>query len=215
MSHLDVSKLKGYLVIKRTIDTFIAITLLLPSVSIISLCYIIIKLETKGPAFFVQERPGKHGKIFRIYKLRTMIVEKERDGISLSDMDRMTRAGRIIRRFSLDELPQILNILRGEMSFIGPRPLLVEYLPLYTEEQARRHDVLPGISGWAQVNGRNELTWKEKFERDIWYVEHISFLLDAKIFFMTILNLLRRQGINADTVETMKIFQGSKEIANI
>lgn len=199
-----------YRYIKRIIDVFGAFLLSIPSLLIIGLCYIAVKIEIKGPAFFVQERPGKNGKIFKIYKLRTMIVETERDGKPLSDMERMTKTGRIIRKCSLDELPQLLNILKGEMSFIGPRPLLVSYLPLYSTEQMRRHEVCPGISGWAQVNGRNELTWEQKFERDVWYVDHVSFKLDIKILFMTIKNVLNHSGINAGVNDTMQLFKGSK-----
>lgn len=162
---------------KRFIDIILALVLLIPSTIIISACYVFIKIETHGPAFFVQERPGYKGKIFKMLKLRTMIVKTERDGCELSDMERMTKVGRIVRACSFDELPQIFNILLGQMSFIGPRPLLVRYLPLYSQEQMRRHDVLPGISGWAQVNGRNEITWSQKFERDVWYVDHMSFPL--------------------------------------
>lgn len=138
-----------------------------------------------------------------------MIVKTERDGCELSDMERMTKVGRIVRACSFDELPQIFNILLGQMSFIGPRPLLVRYLPLYSQEQMRRHDVLPGISGWAQVNGRNEITWSQKFERDVWYVDHMSFPLDMKILFMTIRNVLKHQGINAGVDDTMQVFQGT------
>ena len=211
MSHSNVSKTKRrYLAIKRVMDILAALVLLVPSFFIVSLCYIAIKLETKGPAFFVQERPGRHGRLFKIYKLRTMIVDTNREGRQLSDMERMTKAGRIIRKFSLDELPQILNILKGEMSFIGPRPLLEEYLPLYTKEQARRHEVMPGISGWAQVNGRNELGWEQKFDRDVWYIDHIGMKLDCKILCMTIINVFKRQGINAGVSDTMQIFKGSK-----
>lgn len=195
--------------IKRLFDIIFAVILAIPSVLIIAACYIAIKLETKGPAFFVQQRPGYKGKIFKIYKLRTMIVETERDGKLLGDMERMTKSGHIIRKFSFDELPQLLNVLKGEMSFIGPRPLLTSYLPLYSIEQMRRHDVLPGISGWAQVNGRNELSWEQKFERDVYYVDHISFLLDIKIVYMTIKNVLKRQGINAGVSDTMALFTGS------
>lgn len=202
---------KPYLSIKRCTDFMLALLLVLPALLIVGICYIAIKAETKGPAFFVQERPGYKGKIFKIYKLRTMIMETERDGHLLSDMERMTKIGYIVRKFSFDELPQILNILKGEMSFIGPRPLLPAYLPLYTKEQMRRHDVKPGISGWAQVNGRNELSWDQKFERDVWYVDHVCFLLDCKIFWMTIANVLKRQGINAGVGETMQMFQGSRE----
>ncbi len=196
-------------VIKRIIDFIFALILSIPAVIIVGLCYIAVKAETKGPAFFVQERPGYKGKIFKIYKLRTMIVETEANGRLLTDDERITKAGRIIRACSFDELPQIFNVIKGEMSFIGPRPLLPEYLPLYTPEQMRRHDVLPGISGWAQVNGRNEISWEQKFERDVWYVDHISFGLDVKILFMTIRNVLKHQGINAGVGETMAIFRGS------
>lgn len=209
---------KFYLKIKRIIDIFFALTLLIPSCIIIVVCYITIKLETKGPAFFVQKRPGYKGRIFKLYKLRTMIVEIKHDGRLLTDIERMTKIGHFIRACSFDELPQLFNIIKGDMSFIGPRPLLVQYLSLYTGEQMRRHDVLPGISGWAQVNGRNELTWEQKFERDVWYVDHISFWLDVKIFWMTILNVLHRTGINARINETMQPFTGeakSEELSHV
>lgn len=194
-------------VIKRVFDVLLAIILGIPASLIIMLCYIAIKLETRGPAFFVQERPGYKGKIFKILKLRTMIVDTEHNGRMLTDMERVTKCGKIIRACSFDELPQIFNILIGQMSFIGPRPLLVQYLPLYSNEQMRRHDVFPGISGWAQVNGRNELTWEQKFERDCWYVDHVSFGLDMKILKMTIVNVLNHQGINAGLNDTMEIFK--------
>lgn len=167
---------------KRILDILLACVLGIPALLLVGVCYVAIKGETRGPAFFVQERPGYKGRIFRILKLRTMIVETEREGRRLSDMERMTKAGKFVRALSLDELPQIWNILKGEMSFIGPRPLLPDYLSLYSEEQMRRHDVRPGISGWAQVNGRNEISWEHKFERDVWYVDHLSFALDLKIF---------------------------------
>lgn len=199
---------KPYWYIKYVLDMLLVLVLLLPALAAVSLCYIFIKMETKGPAFFVQERPGYKGKLFKIYKLRTMIEQTQRDGKALSDMERMTWTGRVIRALSLDELPQLLNILKGEMSFIGPRPLLVQYLPLYSPQQMRRHDVRPGISGWAQVNGRNELSWEQKFERDVWYVDHISFVLDMKILWMTIMNVLKRRGINAGVSETMVPFDG-------
>lgn len=203
---------KPYWYIKYVLDILLALVLLLPALAAVSVCYILIKMETKGPAFFVQERPGYKGKLFKIYKLRTMIEQTQRDGKALSDMERITRTGRIIRALSLDELPQLLNILKGEMSFIGPRPLLVQYLPLYSPQQMRRHDVRPGISGWAQVNGRNEISWEQKFERDVWYVEHMSFGLDMKILWMTIMNVLNRRGINAGVSETMKLFDGNPSI---
>ena len=199
---------KPYWYIKYVLDILLALVLLLPALAAVSLCYILIKMETKGPAFFVQDRPGYKGKLLKIYKLRTMVEQTKRDGKALSDMERMTRTGRVIRALSLDKLPQLLNILKGEMSFIGPRPLSVQYLPLYSPQQMRRHDVRPGISGWAQVNGRNELSWEQKFERDVWYVDHISFVLDMKILWMTIMNVLKRRGINAGVSETMVPFDG-------
>lgn len=195
---------------KRLLDLVLALLLALPALLLISLCYLAIKCETRGPAFFTQKRPGYRGRIFSIVKLRTMIVETHRNGNPLSDMERMTKTGRIIRALSLDELPQILCILRGEMSFIGPRPLLPEYLPLYTKEQMRRHDVLPGISGWSQVSGRNALSWEEKFAHDVYYVDHISLFLDLKIVWTTIVNVVGRKGINASEQNTMQMFTGSK-----
>ena len=201
--------------IKRILDLMMALILTVPAFLLVAICYVAIKAESKGPAFFVQERPGYKGKIFRIYKLRTMRVETEKDGVKLSDMERMTRTGAIIRKLSIDELPQILNILKGEMSFIGNRPLLVKYLDYYTPEQMRRHDVRPGISGWAQVNGRNELTWEQKFERDVYYVDNVSFSLDVRIVFLTIKSVFMHSGINAGINETMQEFTGTTDTEKI
>ena len=146
--------------------------------------------------FFTQERPGKNGKIFKIVKFKSMTEERDAAGNLLPNEQRITRIGRFIRSASLDELPQLFNILRGDVSVVGPRPLLIQYLPLYSREQARRHDVLPGVTGWAQVNGRNAISWKRKFELDVWYVDHLSFALDLKILFLTALKVLKRSGIN-------------------
>ena len=198
-----------YCNIKRVLDIIIAGILLLPSAILILLSCIAIRIETGESAFFIQERPGYKGKIFRIFKLRTMIVKTENNGKLLTDMERMTKVGKIIRKLSIDELPQILNILMGTMSFIGPRPLLVQYLALYTPEQMKRHDVRPGISGWAQVNGRNELTWEQKFNCDVWYVEHVSLWLDIKIFGLTIINVFRSKGVNQSNMTTMQGFNGN------
>ena len=197
-----------YKYIKRLLDLIFAFLLAIPAFLVVSFCYVAIKIESKGPAFFVQERPGYKGKIFKIYKLRTMRVETEKDGRPLTDMERMTRIGAVIRACSFDELPQILNVIKGEMSFIGNRPLLVEYLDLYTPEQMRRHDVLPGISGWAQVNGRNLTSWEERFEHDIYYVNHVSFLMDVKIVFATVRCVFAREGINSEGSATMEAFEG-------
>lgn len=200
---------RPYARVKRVLDLLLALLLLPPAALLIGVCALILRLETGESPFFVQERPGYKGEVFRMYKLRTMCTETEREGKPLSDMERMSKAGRRIRAMSLDELPQLLNILKGDMSFIGPRPLLTAYLPLYTEEQRHRHDVLPGISGWAQVNGRNEISWEQKFERDVWYAEHMSFQLDVKIFWMTLCKVAGREGVNADTQDTMADFTGS------
>lgn len=191
------------LIIKRLLDILLAIVLAIPSSFIVLVCAIAIKLSSRGPVFFRQVRPGLNGKLFNVFKLRTMRVETEHQGKSLSDVDRITSVGKIIRVLSLDELPQLWNILLGQMSFIGPRPLLPAYLELYTPHQNRRHEVKPGISGWAQVNGRNELSWEKKFDFDVWYVDNVSFFLDSKIFFLTIVKVLKRKGVNENNSSTM------------
>lgn len=159
-------------------------------------------------AFFVQERPGKDGKIFKIIKFKTMTDDRDANGELLPDEQRLTRVGRFVRSTSIDELPQLVNVLKGEMSLIGPRPLLVQYLSLYNKEQARRHEVRPGISGWAQCHGRNTITWKQKFEFDVWYVDHISLWMDIKVVLVTIKNVLLRRDINQEGSATMEVFNG-------
>lgn len=159
-------------------------------------------------AFFFQERPGKNGKIFRVVKFKTMTDERDADGKLLPDADRLTKVGRFVRSTSIDELPQLWNVLKGDMSLIGPRPLLVQYLPLYSKEQARRHEVRPGITGWAQCHGRNAISWTKKFELDIWYVDHISFITDCKVILTTIKKVLGREDINSTTSATMEAFNG-------
>ena len=158
--------------------------------------------------FFTQERPGKDGKIFKVIKFKTMTDECDMEGNLLPDEDRLTRVGRFVRSTSLDELPQLINVLKGDMALIGPRPLLVQYLPLYSKEQKRRHEVRPGITGWAQVNGRNVLTFTERLKYDVWYVDHLSMVLDAKIMFITLLKIIKREGISAEGQATMELFNG-------
>jgi undecaprenyl phosphate N,N'-diacetylbacillosamine 1-phosphate transferase len=171
---------------------------------------IILSLANKGAGvFFMQHRPGKDEKIFKVIKFKTMTDEKDSEGNLLSDEQRLTKTGKFVRSTSLDELPQLINVLRGDMSLIGPRPLLVQYLPLYNVRQARRHEVRPGITGWAQVNGRNAISWQQKFEYDVWYVEHISLLLDLKIFFLTIKKVFAREGISSETHVTIESFTGN------
>lgn len=160
-------------------------------------------------AFFLQERPGKDGEIFKVIKFKTMTDERDMDGNLLPDEKRLTRVSKFVRSTSIDELPQLMNVLKGDMALIGPRPLLPQYLPLYSKEQARRHEVRPGITGWAQVNGRNAISWTKKFELDVWYVDHCSFLLDLKIVFMTIKKVFVREGISSDTSATMEYFTGN------
>jgi len=169
-----------------------------------------IKLDSNGPIFFKQKRPGKKCEIFTVYKFRTMRIETEVNGVKLADVDRVTRLGRLLRKLSVDELPQLFNIIRGDMSFIGPRPLLVEYLEFYSTEQNRRHEVLPGISGLAQVKGRNSISWEQKFELDVWYVDHVSFFLDIKIVWLTIRQVISRKDINNSQNDTMPLFTGSR-----
>ncbi|MEK4239209.1 sugar transferase [Paenibacillus sp. FSL H7-0714] len=201
--------MKPYLVVKKTLDWITACFLIILSSPIMLAATIAIMIGSKGPVLFRQKRPGKMGKIFTVYKFRTMSLETDQDGNLLPDILRMTRVGSFLRKCSIDELPQLFNILKGDMSFIGPRPLLVQYLKHYTPEQNRRHEVVPGISGWAQVNGRNTISWEEKFQYDVWYVDHISLSLDTKIVFKTIKNVLVREGINNSQNDTMPIFSGS------
>ncbi len=164
-----------------------------------------------SPIIFKQQRPGLHHKPFQLYKLRTMINEKEKNGVLLTDEERLTALGKWIRKYSLDELPQFINVLKGEMSIVGPRPLLMEYLPLYNEEQLLRHTVKPGITGWAQVNGRNAITWEEKFKLDIWYAKNQNLLLDSRILVLTFIKVLKREGITQQGSATMTKFHGTKE----
>lgn len=201
--------MKSYLIVKRVLDFISALILLLIASPIMVFAAVAIKLESKGPVLFRQERPGKNAKIFKVNKFRSMRIETEKNGKSLSDIERMTKVGNFLRKTSIDELPQLFNVLKGDMSFIGPRPLLVKYLELYTPEQMRRHEVTSGISGWAQVNGRNTISWEQKFEYDVWYVDHISLGLDLKILWLTVYNVLNRKGINNSEGNTMPFFTGS------
>lgn len=159
-------------------------------------------------AFFTQERPGRNGKIFKVVKFKTMTDERDGEGNLLPDAQRLTRVGRLVRSTSVDELPQLWNIFKGDMSFIGPRPLLVKYLPLYTPEQARRHEVRPGLTGWAQCHGRNTISWARKFEYDVWYVDHLSLATDFKVFWITLMKVLKRDGISAEGQATIQAFNG-------
>lgn len=170
--------------------------------------YILLKIANKGNVFFVQERPGLHGKIFKIYKFKTMNDARDSFGNLLPDAERLTTVGKFVRKTSLDEIPQLINVLKGEMSLIGPRPLLTHYLHLYNDFQNRRHEVKPGITGWAQVNGRNAISWDQKFAYDVWYVDHCSFLVDLKILFKTVLKVIKKEGINAADAATIEPFNG-------
>lgn len=195
---------------KRMIDFCIAFVLL--SVLFIPLAIITLWLHfvNKGAgAFFFQERPGLHGKIFKVIKYKTMTDEHDRDGNLLPDAKRLTPVGRFVRSTSIDELPQLINVLKGDMALIGPRPLLVQYLPFYSEEQARRHEVRPGISGWAQCHGRNAISWAEKFRLDVWYVDHCSLFTDLKVILITIKKVIVRDGISQEGQATMKYFNGN------
>ena len=206
-----------YKYIKRILDiisSLLAIILLSPLLGMLA---VIGAFEMKGNPFFTQERPGKDEKIFELVKFRTMTNEKDKNGNLLSDADRLTRYGKFLRNTSLDELPELFNILKGDMSVIGPRPLLVKYLPRYNQYLHRRHEVRPGLSGWAQVNGRNAISWEDKFNYDVEYVDNYSIVMDVKILFMTILNVLKREGISSETSATMEEFMGTpgREEANV
>ncbi len=194
---------------KRIFDIVFAMLVLLLASPLFLLTYIILSFSNKGKPFFTQKRPGKNEKIFKIIKFKSMNDKKDEKGELLPDAERLTSFGKLVRKTSLDELPQLLNVLKGDMSLIGPRPLLVSYLPLYSEEQGKRHQVKPGITGWAQVNGRNAISWEKKFEYDVWYVRNCSFILDVKIFFLTILKIFKGADISSDTHVTMEVFKGS------
>ncbi|EEC95396.1 bacterial sugar transferase [Parabacteroides johnsonii DSM 18315] len=196
--------------LKRVIDFILVLCVLAVIWPILLVITLWLHFANKGAgAFFLQERPGKNGKIFKVIKFKTMTDERDADGNLLPDEQRLTKVGRFVRSTSIDELPQLINVLKGDMALIGPRPLLVQYLPLYNKEQARRHEVRPGITGWAQCNGRNAISWSKKFELDVWYVDHCSFLLDLKIILLTIKKVLVREGISSETSATMEPFTGN------
>ena len=194
---------------KRFSDFWISLIALICISPILIVVTVWLHFANKGAgAFFKQERPGKDAKIFKVIKFKTMTDERDAKGNLLSDAQRLTKVGRFVRSTSLDELPQLFNVLKGDMSLIGPRPLLVQYLPLYSKEQARRHEVRPGISGWAQCHGRNAITWAEKFELDVWYVDHVSLLTDLKVIWITVMKVLKRADISQEGQATMEAFNG-------
>lgn len=196
---------------KRLFDGLFAATALLALSPLLLAIAILICFSLGSPVLFFQLRPGLHGRPFRMVKFRTMSDRRDGSGELLPDAERLTRLGRFLRSTSLDELPELWNVLKGDMSMVGPRPLLMEYLPLYTPQQARRHEVRPGVTGWAQMNGRNALSWEEKFELDVWYVNNRSLWLDVKIIFLTVRKVLMRDGVSADGEATMPRFNGSGE----
>jgi lipopolysaccharide/colanic/teichoic acid biosynthesis glycosyltransferase len=195
--------------LKRIIDFILGLIGFILLSPIFFIVLILLMINNQGKPFFFQKRPGKHGKIFKVIKFKTMNDKKGANGELLPDVDRLTKLGIFVRKTSLDEIPQLLNVLKGDMSLIGPRPLLPEYLPLYSEAQKVRHDVKPGITGWAQVNGRNAISWKKKFEYDIWYVENLSFILDVKILFKTVVKVIKSEDINTENQATTTRFEGN------
>jgi sugar transferase EpsL len=196
--------------LKRCFDFCVALTLLVITLPVMVVLAVLVRGTLGSPVLFTQQRPGLHAKPFTLYKFSSMLERYDQHGVLLPDDVRLTGLGRILRRFSLDELPQLFNVVKGDMSLVGPRPLLMEYLPLYSPEQARRHAVLPGITGWAQVNGRNALDWDERFRYDVWYVDHYSFLLDLRILLLTLLKVVHADGINEPGSATMSNFTGSR-----
>lgn len=197
--------------IKRLLDIFLSGMALLILWPVLLGTAILVRIRLGSPVIFCQPRPGKEEKIFNLYKFRSMSNDRDPEGNLLPDEARLTRFGKFLRSTSLDELPELWNIFRGDMSIVGPRPLLVKYLPLYNREQRHRHDIRPGLTGWAQVNGRNTVSWEEKFRLDVWYVQHVCFSLDVKILLLTIKNVLCREGISSETAATMEEFTGTKE----
>lgn len=201
--------------VKRLLDLVLSAVALLLLSPVILVVAILVRCNLGAPVIFCQERPGKDEEIFKLYKFRSMTDACDAYGELLPDELRLTRFGRFLRSTSLDELPELWNIFKGDMSIVGPRPLLVKYLPLYNEEQRHRHDVTPGLTGWAQVHGRNLCSWEEKFDYDIWYVDHVSFILDLQIIFLTVKSVLKREGISSEDSATMEEFTGTKEYINV
>lgn len=201
--------------IKRLLDFTLSLLALIVLSPVLLITALLVRTKLGSPVIFCQERPGKNGRIFHLYKFRSMTDQRDENGQLLPDSVRLTAFGKKLRATSLDELPELINILRGDMSIVGPRPLLVKYLPLYNEEQRHRHDVRPGLTGWAQVNGRNALSWEEKFRLDVWYVEHISFWTDVKVILTTVKKVFVREGISSDTAATMEEFTGTKESTHV
>lgn len=195
---------------KRFFDIIISFLGIIFTSPLLFLVTVLLTLLNKSRPFFIQARPGKYTRIFYLIKFKTMTDEKDANGMLLPDRDRLTRIGIFLRSLSLDELPQLFNVLKGDMSLVGPRPLLIEYLPLYRKDQARRHEVRPGMTGWAQVNGRNLIRWQERFRFDVWYVDNISFWLDMKILWLTIEKTIKREGINSPDIATMEPFKGNE-----
>ncbi len=195
--------------LKRVLDILISLVVLLCAMPLLLVVFLILFYQNKSKAFFFQERPGLHQKPFHIIKFKTMTDEKDADGKLLPDNKRLTKAGRLIRKLSIDELPQLVNVLKGDMSLIGPRPLLFKYIPLYSTTQLRRHEMRPGITGWAQVNGRNSISWTQKFEYDVYYIDHVSLVLDIKILWMTFLKVIQTQGVNQSDDRPMNPFNGT------
>lgn len=197
---------------KRVTDMMSAMFGLVVISPVLIVTAILVRIKLGSPVLFKQQRPGLHAQPFQVYKFRTMTDQRDVDGQHLPDDVRLTPFGKLLRRLSLDELPQLLNVVKGDLSLVGPRPLLMQYLPLYSPEQARRHEVRPGITGWAQVNGRNAISWEEKFKLDVWYVDHQSFWLDLKILWMTFNKVFKREGIRQDGQATMEAFKGNFEL---
>jgi len=195
---------------KRFFDLALSVILLVALIPAMILTACLIRWKIGSPVLFRQTRPGLNGEPFTLYKFRTMTDERDEAGNLLSDEKRLTKTGRLIRKTSLDELPQLINVIKGDLSLVGPRPLLMEYIPLYTKRQWRRHEVKPGITGWAQINGRNKVTWEEKFELDVWYVDHRSFLLDLKILLLTVVKVLKSEGVSQDRHVTAEKFTGRR-----
>lgn len=209
MEEIEKDRMLYKLFFKRFIDLIVSLIGFIILLPIFLVVFIVLLFANNGKVFFLQSRPGLKGRIFKVIKFKTMNDRKDKSGKLLGDSERLTATGRFIRRTSLDEIPQLINVIKGDMSLIGPRPLLKDYLPLYSEFQQKRHNVKPGITGWAQIHGRNAISWQQKFEYDVWYVDHVSFILDVKIFFLTLKKVFKPEGISSKSSATMERFTGN------